>query len=270
MATMAEPSMISADDAAALVGIVADACIMSGPAETRRQFVMDRLCTLIGADYWTWAVAADLRPGALPVWVLHLHGGFTDGQLARFVEAQEHPDLAKLTAPFARALAESGQHVTRLRQQIDPEDNFRKSSLCKIYEALDIAPGIMSCRPVDATTLSAISIHRRYARPLFSERDARLAHIIISEIAWLHPGGASGDDLAAVPALSSRLRTVFMLLVAGQTRAQIAHHLSLSPNTVNDYVKDVFRLVGVNSQAQLLARFLSGNGGDGLSDPRTR
>lgn len=249
-------------DAAELISIVGDVCLMEAPTAMRRRFVMERLCRLIEADYWTWAIAADLSPGSLPSWVLHLYGGFDEEKIAQFVKAQEHPDLAKLTAPFARLLATSGRHVTRLRQQIDPEDQFRASKLYSIYETLDIAPGIMSCRPVDATTLSAISIHRRITRPLFSERESRLAHILLSEIPWLHPRGARADDIATVPSLSPRKRSLLMLLVAGQSREQIAKNLNLSKHTVNDYVKEIFRSFGVNSQAQLIARFLSGDGGD--------
>lgn len=230
---------------------------------------MDRLCALIGADYWTWAIAADLRPGVLPAWVLHLHGGFDDEKIARFVRAQEHPDLAILTAPFAALLAANGRHTTRLRQQTDPEDFFSRSGAFPIWKELDISPGIMSCRPVDATTLSAISIHRKMDRPFFSERESRLAHILLSEIPWLHPRGANAGDVGAVPSLSPRKRSVLMLLVAGQTRAEIATHLGLSPHTVNGYVKEIFGHFGVNSQAQLAARFLAGDGGDGLEMPET-
>jgi DNA-binding CsgD family transcriptional regulator len=129
---------------------------------------------------------------------------------------------------------------------------------------LDIAPGSMSCRPVDATTLSSITIHRKMARPFFSERDARLAHILLSEIPWLHPRGVRECDVGSVPSLSPRKRSILLLLVAGQSRRDISQNLGLSEHTINDYVKEIFGIFGVNSQAQLVARFLSGDGGDGL------
>ncbi len=52
------------------------------------------------------------------------------------------------------------------------------------------------------------------------------------------------------------------LLLQGYTRARIAEHLGLSPATVNGYVKEVFRHLGVHSQPELIARFRSGDGGD--------
>jgi len=255
---------IDKTDAGALIEIVGDVCAMEAPLAQRRRFVMNRLCQLIEADYWTWGIAADLRPGALPAWVLHLHGGFDEGKFARFVKAQEHPDLARLTAPFAELLAKTGSHVTRLRQQTDPEDTFVKSGAYPIWAELDVAPGIMSCRPVDATTLSSITIHRRMSRPFFSERDARLTHILLSEVPWLHPHGARADYVKTVPLLSPRKRSILLLLVSGQSREQICGHLGLSVHTVNGYVKEIFAIFRVNSRAQLAARFLSGDGGDGL------
>ncbi len=257
---------IDIKDAGELVEIVGEVCAMDAPLLQRRRFVMERLCQLVDADYWTWGIAADLRPGVLPSWVLHLHGGFEDGQLAKFARAQEHPDMARLTAPFAELLAVTGSHVTRLRQQTDPEDTFVRSGAYPLWAELDIAPGIMSCRPVDATTLSSVLIHRRMTRPFFTERDARLAHILLSEIPWLHPRGTRSEDVAAVPMLSPGKRSILLLLMAGQSRGQIAKNLGLSVHTINDHVKEIFGVFGVNSHSQLAARFLAGDGGDGLGE----
>lgn len=254
--------LVTPEDAAQVIEIVGEACAMEGPAEIARRHVMNRLCELIDADFWTWGIAADLRPGCLPAWILQLHGGFTDEQFAKFMQAQEHPDLARLTEPFGRLVQQSGRHVTRLRQQTDPEDFFSRSGAFELWAEADVAPGIMSCRRVDATTLASVTIHRRMSRPLFAERESRLAHIVLSEIPWLYPRGLPASDVGRVPRLSPRKRTVLLLLVIGQTRREIAAHLGLSEHTVNDYVKDVFSTFGVRSQAQLVSKFVAGDGGD--------
>ena len=44
-------------------------------------------------------------------------------------------------------------------------------------------------------------------RPRFGARDARLAHIVLSEIPWLHTAGLPEDRGQTAPALSPRLRT---------------------------------------------------------------
>lgn len=37
--------------------------------------------------------------------------------------------------------------------------------------------------------------------------------------------------------------------------------MSLSPNTVNGYIRNIFRTLDVHSHAELLARFYNGDGG---------
>jgi DNA-binding NarL/FixJ family response regulator len=64
-----------------------------------------------------------------------------------------------------------------------------------------------------------------------------------------NPPAATGLDRP----LSRRLRQTLDLLLAGEGEKQIALKLTLSPHTVHDYVKAVYRLFGVNTRAELLA-----------------
>jgi DNA-binding CsgD family transcriptional regulator len=257
-----EFEVLSKDDARAIVRLLGEVAVSEESLPAKRQRLMDGLCGLIDADCWTWALGINLRPDSLPAWVLQLHGGFDDERLMKFVRAQEHPDLTALTAPFAALMMERKAHISRLRQQTDPEDRFRSSGAYPLWKEVDVAPGIMSCRPVDATTLSAVSIHRRMDEPLFTARDLRIAHIVLTEVPWLHPKANAGRDSAGVPALSPRRRTVFMLLVQGYSRGRIASNLELSRHTVDEYVKEIYRHFDVHSQAELIGRFTKGDGGD--------
>jgi two-component system response regulator FixJ len=57
--------------------------------------------------------------------------------------------------------------------------------------------------------------------------------------------------------LSARERDIVKQLSAGQRVAEIATSLEISPNTVRNHLKSIFRKLGVSSQVELLAR-LSG------------
>jgi DNA-binding CsgD family transcriptional regulator len=61
----------------------------------------------------------------------------------------------------------------------------------------------------------------------------------------------SGD--APSPRLAPRLRQTLDLLLAGDSEKQIARKLSLSPHTIHDYVKAIYRRFGVGTRAELLA-----------------
>lgn len=171
--------------------------------------------------------------------------------------------MARLTAPFAALLAEKQSHLTRLRQQTDPGNGFAESEARHLWRASGAEPGILSLRPIDATTVGAAGVYRRPGRPFFTQRESRIAHILFTEVPWLHGRLDANDEASVVPALSPRRRTILNLLLDGQSRRRIAEHLGVSVHTANEHVKEVYRHFGAHSQAELIRRFTSGDGGDG-------
>jgi DNA-binding NarL/FixJ family response regulator len=60
----------------------------------------------------------------------------------------------------------------------------------------------------------------------------------------------------SIPKLAPRLRQVLDLLLAGDAEKQIAGKLGLSPHTIHDYVKMVYRRFNVCSRGELLAKWV--------------
>lgn len=71
--------------------------------------------------------------------------------------------------------------------------------------------------------------------------------------------GDDGDDVL-IAKLSQRERDIVKHLSGGHRVAEIASDLEISPNTVRNHLKSIFRKLGVSSQVELLAR-LSGAAG---------
>ena len=69
--------------------------------------------------------------------------------------------------------------------------------------------------------------------------------------------GALLPALAAWYGISEREHAVLDLVLAGQPTKQIARRLGLSPHTVNDHLKAIFRKVGVGGRQELLAALQS-------------
>lgn len=63
--------------------------------------------------------------------------------------------------------------------------------------------------------------------------------------------GSQGDPAAET--LTSREREVLKLLAGGQTQAEIAHELFISPKTVAGHIQRVLTKLGVHSRAQAVA-----------------
>lgn len=96
---------------------------------------------------------------------------------------------------------------------------------------------------------------RRRSHP-FTERERRIASMILEEVKWLlAPAiGASRKPFN----LSPRENQVLGLLVAGKDRKAIADRLDLSPNTVSGYIRTLYRKMGIRSHVELLTKTSAG------------
>jgi DNA-binding CsgD family transcriptional regulator len=252
---------VSENDARAMIRLVAEVVALNADHAMAKRQLMDGLSRLIGADCWAWMLAY-IHPERPPVHVSIQHGGYSEERFAKYLVAIEHPDMQMLLAPLAEEMLARQAHLTRLRQQIDPEERFLRSGAYPFWLEADVAPLIISVRPVNGQCLSAIGIYRRADAPLFTDRERRIAHIILTEVPWLHELGWPEDLGAKAPALSRKRRLVLNLLLEGHDRKTVADQLSLSPHTVSDYVKDIYKTFGVNSRAELMHRFRVGDNGD--------
>lgn len=254
--------MLDGADARAITRLLGEVCAIRTSRAAQIEHLMNGVVRLVKADLWVWGLGVRLGPAALPIWLIQFHGGFDEERFARFMRAQEHPDMTRLTAPFTELLIKRRTHLTRLRQQTDPGDQLRKSDAYSLWQAADVEPGILSVRPLDDTAVSAIGVYRRFGAQPFGARELRIAHILFTEVPWLHAREDSADELADIPLLSPRRRTVLNLLLDGQSRRAVARHLGVSVHTVNEQVKEIYRHFGVHSQAELMRRFTRGDGGD--------
>lgn len=229
---------------------------------TKKRELMEGLCRLVGADYWVWALSSFMAPGKQPVYVAVHNGGLSAEQFGLLMRAIDHPATGALTAPFTVELAEKRKHLTRRVQDVDTELTIFLGQIGDLWRAAQIGPITLSCRPIDDQSYSCVALYRRWGAPLFSATEARIVHIILSEVPWLHEQGWPQDRGLTVPTLPPRQRTVLNLLIRGLSRKEIASSLEISEHTTNDHVKGVYRHFRVNSQAQLMSRFARGDGGD--------
>lgn len=248
--------------------MVAALAYVSGVAldlPSKRRIFLEKLAKLVDVDAWFWAVLGQREAGEMPTFSVMLKGGFREGQFAKYLKAQEHPDMAHFNAPILAELQRRGSLVTRLRQHLDPEDRFPKSDVYPLWKEADLAPLILSCRPTAEGEVNAVCLFRRFDRPLFSERENRITHILLSEVPWLYDDAWPEQPTQGLSELSPRLHTVTNLLIQGMPRKQMADQLDLSLHTINEYVKTIYQRFGVHSQSELINRFVQGDGGDQLA-----
>lgn len=254
-------SLLAEEDVRSIVRLLGEVIAMQGGIQDKRRHLMDGLCRIIDASAWVWCMA-EFDPDKPPSFIGMIHSGFDDERFARYLEAMNHPAMEPVTRPASLELQEKGVHLTRTRRQMDPDFLLENSAAAPYWKRVGIGAIMTSIRPMPEGGTSGIGVYRDLGRPHFEEREVRIAHIILSEVPWLHftafPDQASQDITRLYP----RHRTVLNLLGDGWSRKKIASHLGISENTVHGYVKEIFRHFDVHSQSELLARFTKGDGGD--------
>lgn len=173
---------------------------------------------------------------------------------------------SRLVAVY-RALVERGGHsldlrhegvadptngtFTRTRQQMADNRAWRQRPDLDPWRTLGCEYFICSNRYLPSRgCVHLIILTRSGHEHPFDELDRRIVALFHAELGRLW--GQTGDDSAVE--LPPQLQRTFELLLEGSSEGQIVTKLELSPHTVHDHVKRLYRQFHVHSRAQLLAR----------------
>lgn len=256
------PSPLDEADVCAVVRLLGEVATSREDLSARKARLMDGLCVLTNADSWAWSLGCGLKAGKQPTYLGMAHGGFDEERFARLICAAGHPDMTRQSAFLLGEMQNRQSHLTRRSQQFLDEKDYRASGIYPLMREADLGPFLASLRPIGEGSFSTVVVYRRFGQPDFSERETRIAHIVLTEVPGLHEHGWPEDRGATVPRLTPRARVVLNMLLDGRARKEIAGHLGLRENTVAGYQKAIYRHFQVNSHAALMRRFRMGDGGD--------
>jgi hypothetical protein len=188
------------------------------------------------------AVACGLEEGNL----LHIEGPGQEGPARELVLRGIAPMLTRVQAALGEAWALQGTAFTaQMRRQL----GFGHYA-CSVR------------RRADDGQVHLLAVCRTGAEPAFTLREDQIVHLLHEQVeAMSAPAAASGGKLANLPPYLQRLVPE---LLAGAGEKQIAARLGFTFNTTHQYIKAIYRRVGVTSRAEFMARCLHavpGNGG---------
>lgn len=265
--------IVTEADTRAIVRILADIAILSGGPVLKKRLLLERLGEYIEADYWMSALRIQKSIDDAPNFVGLLHSGFTPEQLAKLAESAAHPSVKAIDAPHAKALSKSDvQQLTLRLEDFDLQGLWPHSPAGALAKKADVGTFMASTRKlydnIDGELKSSTLVfYRSPGNPCFSERERRIAHIVLTEVNWLHTDVWPPEFLFEKASdLPSRHLVLLSLLVHGNSRQKIAEIMSLSINTVNTYVKTIFNHFTVNSQTELMQHFIYGDGHDVINN----
>lgn len=226
-------------------------------SELQKRHALEGMAALVGAQVGVWANADGLTKSRMTLHKEIDFGWSCDSERRVFLEYADSAHLQSLD-PSMPALARETTSTlcTFTREQLlddrtwygsEHVQRFRHAArvdsfLCGIY-----APG--------GDAMSGFALHRAWGDRAFSERERRLVDVIHRVCAFLYEPSAELSP-AILQGLSPRLRDTLRGLVRGRSEKQLAAELELSPHTVHDYVKALYRHFGVQSRSELLARCL--------------
>lgn len=254
-------SPLTEQDVRQMVRLLGDVIASAGNITDKRRLLMTGLCELIHASTWVWCMC-ELDPEKPPSFIGFEHGGWDDEHFSHYLEAMNHPSMEAVSRGSSTELREIGSHITRTLRQMDPGCLLENSEAFPFWKCANIGTIMSSVRPMTGGGASAIGVYRELGQPHFNEREARITHILLSEVPWLHFTAFPDKETQEITLLYPRHRTVLNLLCEGWNRKKIATHLGLSVNTIHGYSKVIFKHFKVHSQAELIARFTQGDGGD--------
>jgi DNA-binding CsgD family transcriptional regulator len=244
------------EDVSAIIRLLGQLAVQEGDLPVKRRFLTGGLAELVQADYWFWLHLKDDTRSDRPMPFGLLDGGFSQSQRVKFAEASTSPATAILNARLRQG---SDRHITRRRVDLIDDDQWFSSELHQhFYRPAGVGEFLSSIYPLGNGAFSSMMFIRSPGRPPFTPRDMCLVHLITEEIDWLHREGSDVPAGDRVNELSPRQRQVLVRVMSGDGVKQIAQVLSLSPHTVNDHLKDIYRRFGVGGRAELLALFFGG------------
>jgi DNA-binding CsgD family transcriptional regulator len=249
---------LESDVVAEILTLVAQASdpTISESLSNRKHALVDGVSKLIEADFWCWSVGVfdDKGDAMSNSW---MDGGFADDvEKLRFVNILTAGEFANAANPILREIVDNNRYVTYLSREVFTQPTV--AAVKHLWHEAGFGHNILSTYALQPGACSGIGFHRRFGKPEFTERDRTIVHLVFQQVEWLHRDNASIPINRTLLNLSVRERQVLIFLMGGDSLKQVATRLQLSHHTVGDYVKSIYRQLGVNSRAELLAHFISG------------
>lgn len=246
-------------DVAEILTLVSQASdpTVSALLSDRKHDLVNGVSQLIGADFWCWSVGVFSESSGDAMSNSWMDGGMNDdAEKLRLFDLLSTGEFATAVNPILAEIINSNRYVTYLSQEIFA--NPAVAAVEHLWNEGGFGHNILSTYALQPGVCSGIGFHRRFGKPEFSERDRTIVHLVFQQVEWLHLDNATIPINRTLLNLSHRERQVLIFLMGGDSLKQVAKRLQLSHHTVGDYVKSIYRQLGVNSRGELLAHFISG------------
>ncbi|HEX6963813.1 MAG TPA: LuxR C-terminal-related transcriptional regulator [Lacipirellula sp.] len=240
---------------------------MNRPIAERKRSLFAGISSLISGDAWIWAAGQIQNNGFEQATVVLMDGGWSDErQRAQVLGALVHPSYQPTCIATLQEAIRNQNCATCRRPELLDDAAWHLSPTGKAWRAAGFDEFLVSVIPTEANKFNWVGFHRKFARPPFNEQDRLIVHAVFSQAKWVGTDHSVAVGCENVVKLSPRERQVLLLLLGGDSRKQVASKLKLSPHTVSDHLKEIYRKLGVVTRAELLSKFIPGGVHAGSTD----
>jgi len=252
---MGQSQRISATEVAASVRLAWEAGELRRDPAAQGRHLVDGMARLIGGDIGFYSAVADFVPSKTPRWLFASTGSEIPLPILQYFACTENSILDDPAMDLGRRARDSA--VLQMRELLAGRD---LKPYVKVLETMrgirhrDALIGIF--RRKEKSSITALSVHRTDLNRAHTVRERSIVRWLVREMRYLYGTGRL-EAAAAGPfdALSPRLRQVAEMLLTPAPQKQIARMLFLSESTLRDYVKQVYRHLGIGSRAEFMSRY---------------
>jgi len=252
-----EPSspVMRSTDVQAILRLVGGAAELWYQPALQREFTLDSLCKLLNAKAAVCYTFGDVLTGGSNACGTMTSVGLDDAQREVFQKylvtgTPRDGVLGVLSAIDGRvitlarpdAVADGDWYACEHHEQVRKPLGLDHALYVKIVAA-----------SIERQTI--VMLARGEGEDPFTDRDAYLCELCLSEMAWPYTPEVDYTD-PRIEALQPRLKKVMRHLLEGDSEKQVALKLGLSPHSVHQYVKQLYAQLEVNSRGELLAQWV--------------
>lgn len=228
-----------------------------------RRRMSSGLARLVDAELVCSGELEGLR-GGRPVDRGNVPWGFERGgfDIAGWLKALQYlgadPNYSLVMNSYAeRFRREEGAVFTRNELIMDPAW-YRSDEYQIIYRTIGGDNNVWCFRSIPGAgdEASGALLTRARGRPDFTARQKAVVRQFFADLGPLVGGPLARFREPGPSALAPRVRLVLRCVLEGDSDKQVAARLRISPHTVNQYVKAIYRHFGVTSRPELLARWI--------------
>ncbi len=252
---------LTARDYRAILRLIAEVQELPRDRMVRLSHLVGGIAQLVRARAGVSLQLDDFVPGkwmGKPVWALDA-GDFDDAGRRAVTASIGDPDCVH---PFMLRMAEHNRvPVLALRQHMVGDTEWYSSHFTTNYAK---AAGVDSMAQIQFPLAGngrvvGIGLHRGWGDTQFSEKDHMLMVEIGRTIGWLvRDLAVDPDNTRLAPsedrfgALPPRLRATLKHLLTGKSEKQVALAMGVTRTTAHEYVKQLYRALGVTSRPELM------------------